>query len=222
MRRLGTFLACAIVAVCGYAVSVSLFTATGFSFVTLGENVNDAGVAWASTTSIYANDDVYATSTPVQNSIMDKLRGTMSTPFAVPGTATINGVEVRYRRLEIASGNDITSTSVQLTRAGAVIGSASTNATGWAISEEVVTLGGAADLWGAALTPTIVNDTDFGAVIWGQWSNDPPDFGEAGVDSIEINVHYTEAATGGKHLPVLGVGLLVKKQTGWRVLDKAA
>jgi hypothetical protein len=66
------------------------------------------------------------------------------------------------------------------------------NTTGWASSEEAITFGSSTDLWGeAGLTSTICNAAGFGFIIDVSTGGM---FGQAEVDSMEINVYYTAAA----------------------------
>lgn len=220
-----TFVLLALASISGAGLvtfGTAYFASTGFTAVSLGESVNDASNVWGSPTNIYANDNAYATTIESGNTTSDRLRGTMATPFAVPAGATIDGVEVRYRRKTTAS-LAVTTTRVQLTNGGTLIGTQKSAAGDWEAAETLTTLGTSSDVWGATLNDTVVNSTTFGACINVTWFNDLGGSGSAQVDQIEINVHYTAAASsGGKHLPTMGVGLLTKSETGWRPLKIAA
>lgn len=103
--------------------------------------------------------------------------------FSVPAGATIDGVAFEARQL--ASGT--TSVTVQLQDDAAALAGASKSYSATA-SSAVVSLGSSSEKWGATLTPTTINDSDFGVRLW---------TGAVGVairvDAIWLTVYYTTA-----------------------------
>lgn len=108
--------------------------------------------------------------------------------LGIPPTATIVGVTISITR--IASALVVTDELVSLYSAGALIGMNKADlVTIWPGALTVATYGGAADLWGAVLTPAICNDNGFGLEIQVQ-SGDVVG-GVASIDCAVITVTYT-------------------------------
>lgn len=115
--------------------------------------------------------------------------------FAIPASAEIVGIQVRINKLISGTGFAIQfrDETVQLhDPAGVDIGTDKAVPTGWNTTAAYTIYGGPTDLWGATLTPTIVNDPDFGLFFdatrtgavnlnWSGW-----------VDHIEMTVYYVE------------------------------
>ena len=85
--------------------------------------------------------------------------------FSIPSTATILGVVVSLGfNCQSLPTSDVVA-GVSLSRSGAQLGTAKTPATAPTTSIVRYSYGSAADLWGTALTPAIVNDPTFGFSI---------------------------------------------------------
>lgn len=120
--------------------------------------------------------------------------------FAVPTGATVDGVIVEWDKVVAIFGSgDCVDSSVRLWDSG-VIGSNKALGGTWPISPTFVSYGGAADLWGASLTPAIVNGSGFGAALSASLSR-TSSFVIAGVDYVRITVYYTDAAASGGLVP---------------------
>ena len=107
--------------------------------------------------------------------------------FTVPGTATIDGVVVEIDRRCFA-GSSVDSRVQLRNELGAIAGNNNKAAGAWPATLSVATYGSATTLWGIALTPTIVNDTDFGMALAVQATAANTDIA---VDFIRMTVHYT-------------------------------
>lgn len=84
--------------------------------------------------------------------------------FSIPGAASILGVAVSFTSfLQTTSAASVA--SVALWYSGSQEGTAKTPGTALTVTPTLESYGGAADLWGASLTPTIVNDPSFGFAI---------------------------------------------------------
>ena len=168
---------------------------TGFKFAGTGASVDTGADPWTSPGNVTADDNANA-STPegAADATSDTLRAT-NFGFAVPAGATIDGIEVRYRRFNDGS-KTIATTNLRLVKSGVSQGSAKTPAGNWEATETANTQGGAADLWGATPTDTDVNASGWGVDIWLLWDGALPLSGGAKADSVEMNVHYTEASSG--------------------------
>jgi hypothetical protein len=112
--------------------------------------------------------------------------------FAVPGGATVTGVEVEVSRTDVDETESVTDFSVRLVKGGVVSGDDKASGDRWpAGSLEVALYGSDADLWGLTLTPADVNASTFGAVVSAATSGGA---GSAAVDFIRVTVHYTTAS----------------------------
>lgn len=133
---------------------------TGATYPGTGSNEDRGGLtAWADPTCIQAEANYASWSgTDVYS---DYLRGS-AFGFAVPSDAVITGVKLDMYREEV-SGAISNSLLYLIDHTGATIGNTkhATNQA-WSGLEEV-SYGGSSDLWGATLTPAIVNHSNFGA-----------------------------------------------------------
>ena len=156
---------------------------------------------WIDTNNILADDsnEAYLDYSTASSDVGAYIKAT-NFGFAIPGTATIDGVEMRYRRREV-SGTDNVSTSRCRIIKGGTIHSANVstmNTSEWAqagseAGSETITEGGPTNLWGVTLTPSDVNASDFGIAISPDMSGTTPD---ARIDFIQVDVYYTESAGG--------------------------
>lgn len=105
--------------------------------------------------------------------------------FTVPSIATINGITVRVEASEHSGGTESLNARLQDDSA-ALIGSSKANTIS-GTGKSVYTYGGTADVWGATLTPTILNDADFGVRLWFTTAHD------VRVDFVTLAVEYTVA-----------------------------
>lgn len=163
-----------------------------------------AGTAWSNPTNAQgAPNDTWAsvnepTSTPRDTQYLR----TSGHGFAVPGGATITGIELRVERHHVPEGvsdppNDwlpegpfsTFDRSVRLAKAGTVVGEdKAVTGTAWPLTDTVRVYGGPGDLWGEAWTPSDVNDGGFGAALAAR-----VDQGTCRVDAMELRVYYTLA-----------------------------
>ncbi len=165
---------------------------TGDFFPSSGTSVDRAGsTAWTNPGNVVSNNTTDTTAAVPT----DYLVCTNFT-FSVPTGATILGVTVKVEASETGSGttdyipqliSDATPTLI-----GSAKGAVAVSGTGKVVS----TNGSASDVWGATLTPAIVNGTGFGVAIW---STDTTNTLE--IDYVTMAVEYT-----GPRLSALGVG----------------
>lgn len=124
--------------------------------------------------------------------------------FAIPADAVIDGivVEVEQRRFAGAARDH----QVQLfSSPGTGIGDNKATATAWPGTATIATYGGAADPWGASLTPAIVNASTFGVQVKAFATAANTD---VGIDFVRMTVHYTPAASPGEASTItVGVAL---------------
>ena len=109
--------------------------------------------------------------------------------FNIPSDAVIEGVVVGVRRSAV--GN-VTISAIGL--AGVFAFDKSDEAL-WPASFEYKDYGSPTDLWGASLTPALVNGSGFGASLTAQLAAPSGSTIEARVDHIRMTIYYTVSRT---------------------------
>lgn len=153
-----------------------------------GADLGGGPWVWSTLSALATADDNGATVGPADPASSTILR--MSTyGFAVPPSATITGVVVETRSSRTSA--DVTYNLIQLVSAGVNVGSNKSAGTeNHPVSGTWYDFpwGGAADLWGATLTPAIVNAAGFGVDVRGgsvganwNWA----------VDYARMTIYYT-------------------------------
>lgn len=125
---------------------------------------NQVGITndtWSNLSNLGACDTTYATVSLTNAGSPSKTASSTAYAFAIPSTATINGISLSITR-HAATLNDVSDTTVQLVKAGVATGSNKASATKWPTSDAVATYGSSADLWGTTWTPTDINNANFG------------------------------------------------------------
>lgn len=161
-----------------------IFTSTGDVFPTSGTIANRSGGVedWANPGNILADDG--SVSSVVTFSQTHYLIAS-GFGFSVPAGAIILGITVKIEGYSDFPPNPQLRTQLQDNN-GSLIGNPIITQTmsGGAVYT-VYTYGGASDVWGASLTPTIVNDADFGVRMWvGSLS-------DVRIDYVKIAVEFT-------------------------------
>lgn len=174
------------------AITTPLFTdwtpATTFADVTIGGSPLPA---WSNRENALTNDGTFAT----------KDQGTQgyvsyyTFGLAVPGGATVMGIELRLKGKSTANpGNDARFSAIATKSAS----SPTTNESGTGSNPSAVLtslnasylLGGSASMWGASWTPAEVNAAGFGFIIVGNVAGTTPDTNFS-LDFIEVRVFYS-------------------------------
>jgi hypothetical protein len=156
-------------------------SSTGNVFAGTGENLAGIGAtAWTNPGNIVSDNGTDATNNgSSSNYLVARNYG-----LSVPVGATVVGITVRIELSEHSPGAETLNARLQ-DENGALIGSGKTaSVTG--TTKTVYTYGSTSDLWGATLTPAIVNDADFGVRFWFTTSHD------IRVDYVTLAVEYTE------------------------------
>jgi hypothetical protein len=154
---------------------------TGNVFPTVGANVDRAGnAAWTSPGNVVSDNATDATGVVPTDYLVTSAYG-----FAVPSTAVILGVTVRVEVGESGGGSSFFEAQLHSATTPTLVGSNKTSGTVNGTTKVVETLGGAADLWGATLTPAIVNAAGFGVSIW---STDTTN--TLSIDFVTIAIEY--------------------------------
>lgn len=152
-------------------------------------------VAWANLANMGANDGSFATCN-IDFSLFDfsQRADTTGYGFSIPTGATINGVvvEVSRKTSDAASQSRDVGGGEVLLSAGGTIGTGKNLVSDYTTSLVTATYGSSTDLWGATLTPTIINSSTFGFGYIFFVNNGSA---TVSVDFIRITVYYTASNT---------------------------
>lgn len=157
---------------------------------------------WTNPNNIFTSNNVYAvTSTTIASSSATNYIYALGNGFSVPIDATIDGVEVLIEAKNQLSGTGFqcraTSSEIRLVYSGGDISSlppTGVATTTWSsTSDATKTLGGSTVLWGATLTPAIINDSSFGVRARFFNLGSPQTFS---IDRISITVYYNTDSSG--------------------------
>lgn len=158
---------------------------TGQKIAGTGANVSRGLVTWSNPTRVNASQGNTLSASCSVNlggaSGSDYLAAS-SFGFAIPSDATIDGVLFEAGQ-GVASGT----VTCQLQNDSAALFGSSKSYTATA-SYSVVSVGSSTDLWGATLTPAIINNSNFGARIWTTTAF------QHRVDAVWLTVYYTLAS----------------------------
>ncbi len=183
-------------------------------WVIAGAGTNDAGVgdtAWNNPERIMADDDSHANgNNAAKNAQMNYLVAS-DFGFAIPSTATIQGIEARFQAKD---GRNANGTFIQVaTRTHALIGKDSTTLsldleTGSGAVTATPTdfdYGGPTELWGLSWTAAEINAPTFRALI----SMNASSYlslvaGQPQVDAVWMKVYYSLNASGQNRFYFLG------------------
>lgn len=161
---------------------------TGATYPGLGSNEDRAGLpAWSNPTNI--EWELLAATWSGTDQPSDWLRGS-DFGFSVPTDATIVGVKLDMYRLEI-SGSVLNLLLYLVDSDGVNTGNSKHKTNEYWSGFQEVSYGGASDLWGATLTPAIVNSANFGA----RMSVGAIGASSCSVTWYKITVYYTVAET---------------------------
>jgi hypothetical protein len=152
------------------------------------------GDGWWDLGNLYADDaNTSYAETFSQQSTQTPLLKVCAYGFNIPSGATINGVLVTLAMTKYGtvSWTDYT----LLSDAGAQVGHPDNHPSG---TTGTVTIGSSTDLWGQSLTPSWINDSDFGASLRfglaGVYDGEGGYYAEARINYVTISVYYTAAA----------------------------
>ena len=179
-----------------------------------GSCVNLAGIGtmvWATPADAVSSNNLYATVTapgPVGTYLSNYLKCT-NYGFAIPAGATINGIVVKLERML----SSVTSTSGKdndmrlLNAASAIVGTNHATATAYTTTDVIESHGTSADMWGAGLTVSDINNVNFGAVYSGSLTKTSTSTTrQIRADHMPITVTYTLAATAPHHIQIVHDG----------------
>jgi Secretion system C-terminal sorting domain len=190
-------------------------------------NNTNSGVgtsSWTNTQNAQASDNVYATASVtvgVLATVNTRYLTATGFGFVIPPAATICGVTVSVQRIrEDLLLGAIVDNSVKLLTGGNIGGTEHASGADWSTTKQTVSYGGAADMWGLALTPLIVNATNFGVGISAKLTGGPliALLLEGGIDYISMAITYQN----GSSLPITVVRFSAVGQNNTDVLNWTA
>lgn len=151
-------------------------------------------VAWTNPGNAVSSNNSYAVASLTAGNPTSHYLRVTNFGFTIPSGANIDGVTVEFECFENVSFADVIDNSVRL-YTGSFVGADKASATEWPTADAYRTYGGAADLWSATLSDTIVNASTFGVGISASlntaFNND------VSIDHVRITINYTAAAGGG-------------------------
>lgn len=160
---------------------------TGNTFPTSGTTVaRGSGLDWTNPGNVVSDNTTDATCAATDANGSDYLVA-KTFGFSIPAGATIKGVLVRVEASEHTSGTEPLRAQLQ-NESGTLFGSEKTTSNEGSISgttKAVYTYGSTSDLWGATLTPAIVNDPDFGVRFYFSTAHD------IRIDYVTMAIQYT-------------------------------
>lgn len=210
MKRFSAILAILLTA------TLLLWGATaGPSFAGTGADDSSVGtVTWSNPTNVTASDNTRANVTTTTASETSHYIKATNFGFSIGG-GTVDGIlcEVEQFGTFVGGSSVPNENSIRLVNgAGTIIGdnkstsAALPNGSG---NEAFVSYGGSADTWSASLTPSDINDTDFGCVYSVDLNSDGADDSDGFVDSIRITVTHSPGVGGRRRIITRNAGTVI-------------
>ena len=112
--------------------------------------------------------------------------------FSVPALATITGIKVEVEKSawDISILATVRDNQVRLVKGGSVTGDNKADGSSWTSSDDYDSYGDTTDTWGATLSPTDVNSSDFGIAFSARINGLVSLIPTARVDHIRVTVFY--------------------------------
>jgi hypothetical protein len=173
---------------------------------TLADDATVGTVAWTNPSNAAASDNSRATA-GFPGGSLDTTHYLKASDFgfSIPATATIDGITVETERSRSAFGADVASTvRLRIIKSGSVSSTELTDSYTWTTTDTYVTSGGSSNLWGETWTPSNINSSSFGVVLYTELN-----LGRTlQIDHVRITIHYTEPTSGAQAVVSLTKGLL--------------
>lgn len=126
----------------------------------------------------------------------------------VPNDATVNGIEVVFKRATETNSGNTTDNSVKIIKGGSVSGDEKKTGTAWlkhATNYREDTYGSSTELWGLSWTPSDIQASNFGVALASVSSGSINK--QARLDVVKIRIYYTAAGAAVQAtLPMTGIG----------------
>lgn len=152
---------------------------------------------WTNPNNIFTSNNVYAVSGSIGNNAVTGNIFALTNGFSIPIGSTIDGLEllIEGKNQLSATGFRVRSgaNDIFLFYSGSVIsGSSAPSTETWTgNADQMKIIGSSSNLWGCALTPSIINDASFGVRV--RFQNTNATTQTFSIDRIAITVYYTDA-----------------------------
>jgi hypothetical protein len=146
---------------------------------------------WFEPNNVNASDTAWATNARAADEVSEYLI-TSHYDFAIPSTATINGIVLRIKKRDPNFRENIYESEVMLRKSSGSIGDNKAYFDeAWSSRNEIdeVDYGSPTDLWNTTWTPTEINNDGFGTQLFLAVASET---GNAEIEHIYITVYYTE------------------------------
>lgn len=162
-------------------------TTTGAKLPSSGTSVaRSTATAWTNPSNITANDGTTASISSGSTGSAYLVGSNFG--FAIPTGSVITGVRVIWDVAESATGTEAVTVQLQSSSTTLIGATRSFTASGNTLT--LYTVGSLTDLWGATLTPAIINDAGFGVRMWFTTTH------AMTVDYVSVEVDYTPPVSG--------------------------
>jgi hypothetical protein len=167
------------------STGLSSISFTGSS-ASKSQNANSAGLGVAGDSSYY----IFTASGAGTNTASFRFRFSV-TSFTIPITATIDGFQFKVikKRGNTGSGS-VVETTIQLYDGTSNIGTNKALGSAYPTTDTLFTYGGSTDLWGASLTPALINNAGFRVAFVATITSSSGDVA-IDIDYAEATVFYT-------------------------------
>ena len=182
-----------------YGIAKAQFSASGLQAATVTTSATAQGTDWTSPSNVQTSDNAFATclitgSNKPTYYLDAKNWGFQSTNNAlvnyIPGSATINGIEV-FITIKKTGPGKIRDNKIILLKAGNEAGSSKARGSVlWPTTASETKFGGSIDLWGTTWTASDIIDAGFGIRISAK--NRGSKDAQAEVDYIRINIYFNQ------------------------------
>ncbi|MBL0102494.1 MAG: HYR domain-containing protein [Bacteroidetes bacterium] len=154
------------------------------------ENSATGVSTWTNPGNITTVGTPYATTVIATSSTSRYLQGS-SYGFAIPSTATINGITVVVNR-QSSSATNLRDNIVSLVKGGTIQATnRAVTGTNWGTTMATATYGSTSDLWGSTWTPADINASNFG-VVFSASNLSTGGTRTATIDYIQVTVTYSD------------------------------
>jgi len=154
---------------------------------------NGGAVAWSNPDNAKVSDNARAVAASIAEETTSQYLHGSNFGFAIPVGATIDGVKIEVEgRVTVGAAS---SNFVNLILAGNLVDDYEISIPGLDGTDTYYATGGPTELWGATLTPAIVNASNFGVAVF--FYNGFPTASTIEIDHIRVTVYYTGGAVAG-------------------------
>jgi hypothetical protein len=162
---------------------------TGWKLGGTAANISYGIVPWTNPSNVLTDSTSAAFADAGSNfDYTDKLRVT-NFDFAIPGGATVTGIEMKYRR-RTTTNNDVKDDTIKLVLSGTEVGANKATTSFWSNVNETPEYGGPLDLWSwGSATPTNINDSTFGIDIAA--FDDDTGVDDCWIEAVWMKITYT-------------------------------